>query len=111
MRRPAGRKDGVNEGVQVVKRLFSVNISVQAMINTLILVAVYLPAAFVLRRRAERLADEKFGEGKGTLPEREKWMQNRGLALSTSEYLPRVAALLAPLLAGPIGDLIGKLAK
>jgi hypothetical protein len=45
-----------------------------------------------------------------TQEEREKWLRSEGLLMSHSEYLPRVVAILAPLLAGPLGDLLGRMA-
>jgi hypothetical protein len=69
--------------------------------NTLILAAVYLPAAYILQRRA-RLAVMRLP----LKPEdREQKLKDKGLTFSFRESLPRVAAMLGPLLAGPIGDL------
>jgi hypothetical protein len=76
---------------------------IEAATYTLILVAVYLPAILILRSRACKLitSDEFQAE-----PAREKWLQERGLALSISVYIPRLVALLAPLLAGPMSDMV-----
>lgn len=46
-----------------------------------------------------------------TPPQREEWMREQGLSASFSHHLPRVAAILGPLLAGPLGDLLGRLGK
>lgn len=68
---------------------------------TLLMLGMYLPAAMLLRGRARRLAE---GE---TAADKDKWLSDRGLALSFADYLPRVIALLGPLLAGPVGELLG----
>jgi hypothetical protein len=102
-----GPLDKDDPKLKTLESLFSVSTSGVALTNTLTLAAIYVPAAFVLRRRASALAEE----AEDTVPLRAKWLQDHGLTLSFSEQLPRVAALLAPLLAGPIGDIIGKLAK
>jgi len=70
---------------------------------TLVLVAVYLPAAFVLQRRA-RVLD--------TLPveesEKEKQLQQHGLTFSFTESLPRILAILGPTLIGPVGEFLSR---
>jgi hypothetical protein len=106
---PTPTPPAAERGIKIIESFFSVITSTAAGFNTMMLAAVYLPAAFALRRRAYRLAEERDEEA--TLPAREKWLQAQGLTLSSSEYLPRIAALLAPLLAGPIGELIGRLTK
>lgn len=106
---PASPGPAADAALKPIEGYFSVITTTAAATNTLIMAAVYVPAALVLRGRAHRLAAEVTGEG--PTPAREKWLQERGLAFSLAEHLPRVAALLAPLLAGPIGELIGKAAK
>lgn len=71
---------------------------------TLILAAVYLPAAFILRTRAELLTGLPEAE-----PEKEKVLQNYNLAFSLSQSLPRLAAILGPVLVGPIGEMFSRL--
>jgi hypothetical protein len=67
---------------------------------TLLLAALYLPAAFVLRRRgAELVAHDP------------KALEKYGLNFSFTESLPRMLAILGPLLAGPVGELFGRLSK
>jgi hypothetical protein len=69
---------------------------------TLFVAGVYLPAALLLRARVRKLAlREKPDDPDG-------WLKSRGLTLSFPQYLPRVIALLGPLLAGPLGELLGK---
>jgi hypothetical protein len=100
----------VDAHIKTIENLFSVLTSTAAGLNTLLLASVYLPAALVLRRRAHHLAEQK-AEAGATLPDRDEWLKKQGLSLSFSEQLPRFAAILAPLLAGPVGDLIGRLTK
>jgi hypothetical protein len=69
---------------------------------TLFAAGVYLPAALLLRARVRKLALRQ----KPDDPER--WLKSHGLMLSFPQYLPRVIALLGPLLAGPLGELLGK---
>ena len=75
---------------------------------TLLLASVFIPALWILRRRADRLVSR---QKLATLPEQEDWLKKQGLAFSFSEYLPRLAAILGPLLAGPLADIIGRLGK
>lgn len=90
----------------VMSSLTSAFTSAQAASSTLLLAAIYIPAFLILRSRAIALADP------GLTPEaREKWLKERGLSVSFTEHLPRVAAILGPLLAGPLGDLLGRLSK
>jgi hypothetical protein len=65
---------------------------------TLLIASIYLPAAFLLRARLRKLAASK--------PDPEAWMASQGMGLSLPQFLPRVIALLGPLLAGPLGDLL-----
>ena len=69
---------------------------------TLFVAGVYLPAALLLRARVRKLAlRQKPDDPDG-------WLRSHGLTLSFQQYLPRVIALLGPLLAGPLGELLGK---
>lgn len=67
---------------------------------TLVIAGVYLPAALLLRARIRELALRQ--------PDSQGWLASRGLTLSFPQYLPRVIALLGPLLAGPLGDLLAR---
>jgi membrane protein DedA with SNARE-associated domain len=67
---------------------------------TLLMLGMYLPAALLLRERARRVAEGDDFEA------REDWLKKHGLAISVADYIPRVLALLGPLLAGPIGELL-----
>jgi hypothetical protein len=80
--------------------------AVQAGAYSLILAAAYVPAALMLSNRALELAAGNYK----TLPQRDEWLKTEGLSDSFAEHLPRAAAILAPLLVGPLGDALGKLA-
>jgi len=70
---------------------------------TLILVSMYLPTVLMLNARAQALAQAK-------APEKSKeWLEKNGLTLSYLGYLPRLLALLGPILVGPLGQLLNKL--
>lgn len=71
---------------------------------TLLLVVAYLPAWFVLQRRARLLADLPVEE-----VELEKKLQDYGMSFSFVKSIPRVLAIIAPFLAGPVGDLINNI--
>lgn len=72
---------------------------------TLILVAIFPPAIYILERRAQAVTKES------RLPpdERKGILVGTGLTYSFREAFPRVVAILGPLLAGPIGDLFRSL--
>jgi hypothetical protein len=91
--------------VKSLERLASTLSSIEAATYTLILIAIYVPAIFILRNRAYLLISQ---EDCPTPPSREKWLEERGLNISVSAYIPRMAALLAPLLAGPLGDMVAR---
>lgn len=74
---------------------------------TVLIASFYVPALIVLRRRAEAaLARSPDLKGEMT-PER--FLEAHGLSLTLSKQLPQIAAVLAPLLAGPIGSAIAEL--
>lgn len=68
---------------------------------TLLLAASYLPCVAVLRHRVNKLAPKKL-----TFAEKEKWLQEHGLASSGIETTQRIIAIFGPLLAGPLGELL-----
>lgn len=72
---------------------------------TLIIAAIYLPPALILRYRARQLASAQAPE------EQEGWLDKRGFTLSFTDYLPRILAILGPLIVGPIGDLLNRAVK
>lgn len=104
---PSGGAAGRAQASKFVEGFASSFTAVQACAYSLILAAAYIPAALVLSRRARELAGVV---GYETLPQRDEWLKAQGLADSFAEHLPRVAAILGPLLAGPLGGLLGRLA-
>jgi hypothetical protein len=76
-------------------------LSVEGGFYTLMLAAMYLPAAYVLYKRAWTLKNLPEEETK-----KEEMLKEHGMTFSLTESLPRILAILGPLLAGPIGDLL-----
>lgn len=73
---------------------------------SLVLAAVYLPAAHVLKTRAEAAID-----GSGAAEEvKDRIRESTVFSQSLNAVLPRLAALLGPLLAGPFAALLERLA-
>jgi len=66
-------------------------------IFTGVLAALYLPAALLLRLRANALANTSGGASN---EEREKWLENSGLKFSPYQAIGRFFLALAPLIAG-----------
>ncbi|MBV9110404.1 MAG: hypothetical protein JO306_13410 [Gemmatimonadetes bacterium] len=74
---------------------------------SLALVALYLPAMMIIRARARGVI-----EGSALEPAvKEEVSQQADWSANLKDVLPRVAALLGPLLAGPIGELLVRLAS
>ncbi|HEV7743799.1 MAG TPA: hypothetical protein VGO56_02280 [Pyrinomonadaceae bacterium] len=69
---------------------------------TLLMAAMYLPAALILRARAGELADQQ----PVTIVEQETWLSSHGLNLSYAESFPRIIAILAPIMTGPFIEII-----
>lgn len=93
---------GTEAGAEkIAESLTSSIVSAEAGFYTLILAGVYLPAAFIIQGRARAL--------KG-LPEetseQDKVLHGYGLTFSLTESLPRIIAILAPFLVGPVGELL-----
>jgi hypothetical protein len=68
---------------------------------TLLLAGIYLPAAFILHERA-KLAIEAAGVRWQDVPAE---LEKRGFTISFSQSLPRILAIAAPLLTGPVAEL------
>jgi hypothetical protein len=89
----------------------SVNSLVTGIVNSLgayyalLMAAVYVPAALVLQSRVKQLAASEAPDDPNT------WLTTNGFSLSFSDYLPRIVALLGPMLAGPFGDLLIRASK
>jgi hypothetical protein len=87
-----------------LKLLASSLMRVWGVYYTTLLATIYLPAYLILRKRGHALI-----EGASTEAEREKWLKDRGLALGATDILPRLVAILAPIIAGEAGKLVGLL--
>ena len=69
---------------------------------TLMTAAFYLPLAVRLARLAEAVMDED-----GVAPaDRPRWLEARGLSFRFGQQVPQIAAMAAPLLAGPVGGAV-----
>lgn len=104
-----------DRAAQLIARVTSNVTSGEAAAYTLLLAAIYVPAAFVLRRRAralippEKVRVKKSQDGKeGKVQSGEEWLEEHGLTVAGSlqEILPKLAAILAPLLVGSVGELL-----
>jgi hypothetical protein len=88
---------------QNVNALTRSAVTTRSILATGLVVSVYGPASVILRLMAAELSRRALP--KGTFAEREDWMKLHGLAFKdTAAFLKPVAAILAPLLTGPISD-------
>lgn len=76
---------------------------------TVLIAAFYVPALVVLRERAEAVIERAPGSTGGLTAE--KLLEDHGLSLSLGRQLPQIAAVLAPLFAGPIGSAVADISK
>jgi hypothetical protein len=72
-------------------------------VYTLLIAGMYFPAVLLLRARTNELAEA----ANSVAPD--AWLSENGLTLSSSAWLPRIVAILAPLMAGPFIDIIKNL--
>lgn len=87
------------DAVEAAQTFFISMSSVIGGFYSLILAAVYLPAAFILQQRAKFVSE-------GLTPDkRPEALKSQGFTFSFRETMPRIIAILGPLLAGPIGEL------
>ncbi len=68
---------------------------------SLLLVSFYVPAALSISRRAEVFLNTDTEQNRGI--ETKEWLEKNGLSTAPMQQLPQVVAVLAPLLAGPLG--------
>ena len=92
------------EGFRLVKGITSSVVSGEAAAYTLLLAAIYVPAALVLRRRGRALITPERGY---TQEMGDEWLEAQGLnvAGSAKSLLPKLAAILAPVVVGSAGEL------
>lgn len=77
---------------------------------TVLIAAFYAPAMVALNKRAEAVIAAMAKDSTGGLTPK-KFLEEHGLSLQISKQLPQIAAVLAPLLAGPIGAAVVDLSK
>ncbi|HWS90857.1 MAG TPA: hypothetical protein VN282_28055 [Pyrinomonadaceae bacterium] len=110
---PSNAKDAAFVYKNIYGMVTSV-VTAQGAFYTLLLISVYVPAALVINRRAHayyvparKAPSERKPESEG---EEEKASAGAPpYALPVSQQLLRIAAILGPLLAGPLGELLGSL--
>jgi hypothetical protein len=71
---------------------------------TLMLIVTYVPAAISVARQAHRLMET--GQYALTIPDADGWLKQYGFYLSIEQHLLQFGALLAPVLAGPLGSFL-----
>ena len=76
---------------------------------TVLIASFYAPAMLVLRQRAQAVIARSPADTGGLTPE--KFLEDHGLSLSVAKQLPQIGAVLAPLIAGPIGTAVADIAK
>jgi hypothetical protein len=94
------------EAVAAFKHLSTQMILGRGLYFTLLLAGVYLSSAVIHRFYAERLAAQETGNKVVAPAERLKWLQERELVIPITEGLPRLAAIVSPLLTGSIAELL-----
>lgn len=80
--------------------LISALMTERAINYTFFLAILYIPAFLIFREDAYRFARLRCPDK--SLAEQERWLREQGIAFSIWEYLPRVVAILGPLLSQPI---------
>ncbi|MGF1608866.1 MAG: hypothetical protein ACFCUQ_05690 [Kiloniellales bacterium] len=77
---------------------------------SVLIAAFYAPAMVALNRRAGAIIAATMKDSTGGLTPRQ-FLEDHGLSLNVSKQLPQIVAVLAPLLAGPIGAAVVDLAR
>ena len=70
---------------------------------SLVVIAAYVPAGWLLLSRARQTLRNEMSED-----ELEKWLQEYSLTVAPKHQLSRLAVILAPMLAGPVGGMISR---
>jgi len=70
---------------------------------SILLALSYIPVAAIQYRRASKLAEQS--QPGSSLKQHEDWLKNNGLSLSPMDFIPRLAAIFGPLLAGSVTEL------
>lgn len=71
---------------------------------TLMLIVTYVPAAVSIARQAHSILET--GEYARAIPDADGWLKQHGFHLSIEQHLLQFGALLAPVLAGPLGGFL-----
>lgn len=71
-------------------------------------VAWYLPTFLTLRAQANAIWEQRVARGEEPSTPRGEWLAEHGFADGPLQRLPRLAALAAPLLAGPVGSALAE---
>jgi hypothetical protein len=71
---------------------------------TLMLIVTYVPAAISVARQAHDLLET--GQYAAVIPDTGGWLKQHGFHLSIEQHLLQFGALLAPVLAGPLGSFL-----
>lgn len=80
-------------------------VTARSILSSTLVVALYAPVALTLRLVAIDVAARALPDA--TVPAREEWMKEHGLASTSSfEHLKTLAAILAPVITGPLADLL-----
>ncbi len=74
---------------------------------SLLIATFYIPAAWSLAKQAEAIITAQPHQTQGM--DRQDWLQKHSLSLSPLQQLPQLFAILAPLLAGPVGGTLARL--
>ena len=90
-----------DDAIETARNFVTSLLTLEGGFYTLVLAAAYFPAALVLQRRAELLAGPSLDE-----TEKEIKLKEHGMNFSLQESLPRILAILAPFLTGPVADLL-----
>jgi hypothetical protein len=93
------------DAIKAADQIVSNTVTETGALFTLILAVVYLPAAFIIHRRAQLLVENAGLSAK----EREDILKDQKFTFSFKASLPRILTILGPVIAGPIGQLIAGL--
>lgn len=95
-----------DHAIKTAENFFSNLLAVEGGFSTLVLAAAYLPSAFIIYSQVNKIKGLPQNDAK-----REEELKNYNLTFSFSESLPRIIAILAPILAGPVGELFNRLSN
>jgi hypothetical protein len=98
-------KTFLSEGsANVIKELLSNVSTVLGGFYTLLIACTYLPAAYIIQRRAENALGRNVGDTEAEL-------KKLGFTFSFSDAIPRILAIAGPFLTGAVGDYLAYIPK